>query len=321
LVVRLVALGTCTITANQAGNSSYAAAPDASQTFDVVKGDQSISITSSPPSPAFVGASYTVAATGGASGNPIVFTTADAAACPVIGSMVTFASTGTCQILADQAGNENYNAAPQATQVFPIVKRPQSIVFTSAPPNPGLLAGSYSLAATGGGSGNAVTFSTLTPATCTVAGSAVTFVGVGACSLAADQPGSSAYLAAPRQTQQVRVIYSFSGFFQPVDNLPVVNTTNAGKGISIEFDLAGDQGLDILQSDSPTSGSYACTASPEDVIEVTLALTKSSLSYKAPTGRYQYLWRTEKTWVNTCRKLVITLKDGTVHQALFHFVK
>jgi YVTN family beta-propeller protein len=280
---------------------------------------QTITFTSTAPSPAKVGTPYTVAATGGGSGNPVVFASTGAA-CSVSGSVVSFTAVGTCTIRASQDGNTNYSAARSAEQTFAVAKGDQTITITTSPPNPGLLAGSYNLAATGGGSGNAVTFSSLTPATCTVAGSTVTFVGVGACSLAADQTGSNTYLAAPRQTQQVRVTYSFSGFFQPVDNVPVVNTTNAGKGISLEFDLAGDQGLDILQG-TPTSGSYVCTSSPEDLIEVTLTLSKSDLSYKPTTGRYQYQWRTEKTWVNSCRKLVITLKDGTAHEALFHFVK
>jgi probable HAF family extracellular repeat protein len=124
-------------------------------------------------------------------------------------------------------------------------------------------------------------------------------------------------------TAEVRlsVIYSFSGFFQPVDNPPVVNKTNSGLAIPVKFNLGGDQGLNIFSAGSPSSGLYSCTSTAEDLIEVTIAASTSSLSYDAITGLYQYVWKTEKSWANSCRKLVIQLKDGTVHQALFHFVK
>ncbi len=320
-LVSLVAVGTCTVTANQVGSASYAAAATVDQIFEVVAGDQTITFTTNPPNPAFVGNSYAVAATGGGSGNLVEFSSTDDAVCSVSGSAVTLNAVGTCQLIASQAGNADYNDAAPVTQDFLIVKRPQTIAFTSLPPAPALLDGSYTVAATGGGSGNPVSFSSLTPTVCTAAGSTVVFIQVGACKLAADQAGNNGYLPAAQQEQQVNVIYKFSGFFTPVDNIPVVNRTNAGKGISVEFDLAGNRGLDVLEAGSPTSGSYACSASSEDLVEVTLTISKSSLSYKSTTGRYEYAWRTEKTWVNTCRKLIIKLRDGTVHEALFHFVK
>ena len=40
--------------------------------------------------------------------------------------------------------------------------------------------------------------------------------------------------------------YNFSGFFQPVDNLPTFNMTKAGSAIPVKFSLGGNQGLDIL---------------------------------------------------------------------------
>ena len=57
-IVTFVAVGTCVIDANQAGNASYAAATQVQQSF-VVLGTQSITFTSTPPSPAVVGDTYT----------------------------------------------------------------------------------------------------------------------------------------------------------------------------------------------------------------------------------------------------------------------
>lgn len=147
-------------------------------------------------------------------------------------------------------------------------------------------------------------------------------LGVGADQLLQVQfaPTDQNYLPATGETR-LSVTYNFSGFYQPVDNSPAVNKTNAGQAIPVKFNLAGNQGLDIFSAGSPSSGSYTCTTSAEDLIEVTVAASTSSLSYDAATGQYQYVWKTDKTWANSCRKLVIKLKDGTVHQGLFHFVK
>jgi hypothetical protein len=77
----------------------------------------------------------------------------------------------------------------------------QSINFTSTPTTPALVGGMYTAAATGGASGNPVTFSGLTPAVCTVAGTSVAFVGVGTCRIAADQVGGGIYLPAQQAVQ------------------------------------------------------------------------------------------------------------------------
>ena len=91
----------------------------------IVAATQAIAFTSTPPSPAAVGGSYAVAATGGGSGNPVVFSV-DAAstpgACSLAGSTVHFDHVGTCVVDANQAGNDDYPAAPQAQQTFAIEK-------------------------------------------------------------------------------------------------------------------------------------------------------------------------------------------------------
>ncbi|MFY9824126.1 MAG: hypothetical protein WAM82_22310 [Thermoanaerobaculia bacterium] len=90
--------------------------------FPVAKGSQTISFTSAPPAAATVGGpTYTVTATA-TSGLPIAFTI-DASAtsvCSISGSTVSFIGVGTCVIDANQAGNANYNAAPQVQQSFAV---------------------------------------------------------------------------------------------------------------------------------------------------------------------------------------------------------
>jgi hypothetical protein len=65
-----------------------------------------------------------------------------------------------------------------------------------------------------------------------------------------------------------QVIYSWSGFFQPIDNLPTVNSVKAGQAIPVKFSLGGNYGLNILASGSPASQPIACgSGAPVDEIE------------------------------------------------------
>jgi probable HAF family extracellular repeat protein len=116
--------------------------------------------------------------------------------------------------------------------------------------------------------------------------------------------------------------YSFSGFFQPVDNAPILNRVKAGSAVPVKFGLGGDQGLDVFASGSPGSKQINCgTGAGTDDIEQTTTAGASSLTYDPSTGRYTYVWKTEKAWTGTCRQLMLSLKDGTVQVALFTLVK
>jgi hypothetical protein len=92
------------------------------QSFTVNKGNQTISFTSTAPSNATVaGPTYTVTATA-TSGLAVTFTIDSSATsvCSISGSTVSFTAAGTCVIDANQAGNGNWNAAPQAQQSFTV---------------------------------------------------------------------------------------------------------------------------------------------------------------------------------------------------------
>lgn len=121
-------------------------------------------------------------------------------------------------------------------------------------------------------------------------------------------------------THDYGVVYAFDGFFSPVENPPVLNVVKGGQGIPVRFSLGGDQGLSIFESGYPKSQQVPCDpAAPVDGIEETLTAGASSLSYDATSGRYSYVWKTEKGWANTCRQLVLKLTDGTYHRATFKF--
>lgn len=77
---------------------------------------QTITFTSTAPAPAYPGQTYGVAATGGASGSPVTFTSRTEDECTVDGSTVTFRRAGTCTIVADQAAAPGFLAAEPVEQ-------------------------------------------------------------------------------------------------------------------------------------------------------------------------------------------------------------
>jgi hypothetical protein len=121
-------------------------------------------------------------------------------------------------------------------------------------------------------------------------------------------------------TSTYKVVYSFSGFLQPVENLPALNIANAGVAIPVKFSLGGNQGLAVFAAGYPASSTIPCDASePGTVIEETVIAGSSSLSYNATTGQYNYVWKTERSWRGTCRMLVVRFNDGTEYLAKFRF--
>ena len=113
---------------------------------------------------------------------------------------------------------------------------------------------------------------------------------------------------------------NFTGFFQPVTNLPALNVVNAGRAIPVKFSLNGNHGLDIFAPGFPASGVITCDsgAPPVEVTE-TVTAGNSSLSYDASSDRYIYVWATQSSWAGTCRQLIIKFKDGCVQVVNFSF--
>ena len=201
-VAKALQSGICTVDAKLPNDGTYSAAPKVSHSFTFLpKSDQSISFAAAPALQ--VGVAGTLSATGGASGRPVTFSTSSAA-CSLSGSnngTVTALAAGNCVVRADQAGDANYNAASPATQTITLGKGNQSINFGVAPTLQVGAAGT--LSATGGASGNPVTFST-SSAACSLSGSnngTVTALAAGNCVVRADQAGDANYNAASPATQ------------------------------------------------------------------------------------------------------------------------
>ncbi|MGA9527974.1 MAG: Ig-like domain repeat protein [Terriglobales bacterium] len=195
-------VGTDTITATYSGDSNHSGGTGTLSGGQVVNSageSQTITFTSNAPSSAVYNSSFSVAATGGASGNPVVFTSSGS--CSNSGATYTMTSgTGSCSVIANQAGNSQYASAPTVTQSVSATQLAQAITFTTNAPSSAVYNSSFTVAASGGASGNPVTFSS--SGSCSNSGATYTMTsGAGSCSVIANQTGNSNYSAASPVSQ------------------------------------------------------------------------------------------------------------------------
>lgn len=110
-----LAAGACSISANQAGNASYNAAAQVTQSISIGKADQGIGALGALPALMLKGGTGTLSATS-SSALAVSFSSATPGVCTVSGSTVTGVGPGSCVVAADQAGDANYNPALQVTR-------------------------------------------------------------------------------------------------------------------------------------------------------------------------------------------------------------
>jgi WD40-like Beta Propeller Repeat len=127
---------------------------------------------------------------------------------------------------------------------------------------------------------------------------------------AADQAGNPVYKSA-----WYRVVYPFTGFFAPVAAGELTDV-KAGDGAPLKFSLGADYGLDVLTDATATpivcaSGGKLGQAAP----------AAGQFTYNASQGRYLKVWSTEKAMAGGCFAVVLSLRDGTRHEADFRLVK
>ncbi|MFO0507794.1 MAG: hypothetical protein ACK5YS_02865, partial [bacterium] len=123
--VTILAAGQTTFTASQIGNSGYMAASEVSQTLTVQKAVQIITFAALATK-TFGDADFALTATGGASAQPVTFTSSNPLVATVVGSTVTIVGAGTTDITASQDGNDNYLAATAVVRPLAVNKANQT---------------------------------------------------------------------------------------------------------------------------------------------------------------------------------------------------
>ena len=121
------------------------------------------------------------------------------------------------------------------------------------------------------------------------------------------------------QSASYSVSYPFTGFIGGVSAPPTFNSTKAGTSVQLKFSLGGNRGLAIFVAGSPTSQSMVC--GKPVTLDEPVAVGGTGPTYDAKSGQYLFTWKTEKAWAGTCRKLSMTLVDGSTHIAYFQLTK
>ncbi len=117
-VVNLIGIGTCTLRASQAGNSTYAAATPVERSITITKG-QSLIINFTVPTDRALVVNSTATISGTTTSGLIVsFSSLSPTVCSVSGTTVTMLAAGICVVQASQPGNALYDAATTQVKNF-----------------------------------------------------------------------------------------------------------------------------------------------------------------------------------------------------------
>lgn len=111
--------------------------------------------------------------------------------------------------------------------------------------------------------------------------------------------------------------YTFGGFLQPVDNLPVVNMGTAGRTYPVKWRVTDASGREVTSLSAVSSVRYkavtcgSLSGDPTDALETTVS-GGTTLRYD---GQFIYNWKTPSQ--PGCYELFVSLTDGGVHTASF----
>ena len=250
--------GTCLVTATQAGDLNYNPISSNQTTVTLALANQALSF--SAPASGTVGTAAALSATGGDSGNPVVFTidaTSGTGVCAVSGTdgtTVSYITVGNCVVDADQAGNADYLPAPEVTRTIGVVAAPapsragQTISFAPLPKRaPALSAVTVRASAS---SGLAVSFSTTTPRVCSAlrvrGGATVALHRPGTCTVAASQAGNAQYAPA-----SVSGTFTVSKAAQTIKFVPSLHQALAGSTILVR--ASASSGLKVSFTEATPS--------------------------------------------------------------------
>ncbi len=135
------------------------------------------------------------------SGLPVRFASNTPTVCTVSGIRVNFLTSGSCNIIATEAGNVGYFAAITG-QTFLVHHRRQVITFDAIAAQP--VNTMLTLTATTD-SELPITYATTTPTICTVSGSTASLVNTGTCTIQASQGGNATWFPSGPKTQSFTV--------------------------------------------------------------------------------------------------------------------
>ena len=269
--------GTCMLTASVPANATYQSAT-ATQSFTVTLAPQSVTFTALSTQTA--GTTATLSATSPSKG-VIAFASSTPAICTVSGSVANFLTGGTCVLTASVPANATYQSA-SAQQSVTVIQKTQTITFKL--PASQLQGTPLTLTAMAT-SVLPVSFTSLTPAICTISGTTATLAHPGTCTIQASQAGNAIYAAAPAVSESLTVIAAFTITPTPPSETVLVGTLGA---FTLQLQQASGFTGKVTLSCAGPAGSY-CTNFPMTVSFLNgkaLAVSAIFFPLNTPPGSY-----------------------------------
>lgn len=246
--------------------------------------------------------------------------------CTVSSNTIHITGAGSCTITASQAGLDVYSiAAGSAVPYYPAANVSQTFFIAKATPT-----------ITWDNPANIVLGTALSElelnATASVPGSFIymppagTILGVGAGqNLHVDfTPTDTANYNNVSDDVTINVVFNFSGFLQPVENLPTLNAANSGQVIPLKWRITDVNGNPVsdLMSVVVAAQSLACPLgmTPDQIEEYA---TGNSGFQNQGDGYYLFNWKTPKAYASSCKTMMLDLGEGLGmdRTALFQFNK
>ncbi|MEO9474079.1 MAG: putative Ig domain-containing protein, partial [Cyclobacteriaceae bacterium] len=259
--VTIVGAGDATIYANQAGDDNYNQAYEESQSLYVDRAEQVI-IFESILEKTFGEGAFELSATGGGSGNAVVFYTNDDDVIEINGTTVTIIGAGYATIYANQGGDNNYYQANEEYQSVQVFKATQEITFDPIPTkmqgDPVFALPEFSSA------GLPVVYAVDDGFVASAEGNLITVEGAGMTTITAYQDGDSNYeQASPvQQTLNVEELWIWTGSW----NNGFSPSSDDNARLDADFTFAGEMSFDV--NNLTISPDVTLTIMPENTLEV-----------------------------------------------------
>ena len=300
--VTMVAAGTCTIAANQAGNASYNAAPQVTQNVTISKANQA-TLTVTGPSSVTYGSTGALTSSGGSGSGAVTYSAGASTGCSVSGTTLSITNTsGTCVVTATKAADTNYNAATSATYTVALNKANQATLTVTGPSS--VTYGSTGALTSSGGSGSgAVTYSIGSSTGCSLSGTTLSITNLsGTCAVTATKAADTNYNAATSASYTVTLSKASQTITFGAQTSP--QTYSSGGTFAINPTATASSGLAVTYSSTTTS---VCTVSGTTVTMVT---TGTCTIAADQTGNSNYAAAAQVTQSVTIGKASQTITFG-----------
>ncbi len=204
IVVTHLLPGTCTLSASQGGDNLFNPASTVTQSYTIVKGTPLVTITTTAPISASVGGStYTIAATVSVASLTLSYTSNTPSVCTILARVVTFVSSGTCEILVSSPVTAQYEGVSTGQNIA-VSKGLQTITLSSPSINSAVW-GTSSVATASSTSGLTVVVQASPVSVCISAAGLIEYLSPGSCLVTAVQVGDPSFEPATPVTKTVSV--------------------------------------------------------------------------------------------------------------------